>query len=383
MDPRLFCLPLSLSLLLVLVGTPAGAAAFIDVPPMPASRSVLQWPFASTSIWNMPIGHHATYVAANLSDHPGDDAWAPMPQIDAERIILKPTAPLTPLYRSDAGWSGANRCRAIGRLLAHVPIPADYVVPNAVTNSVAAILGADGRTLFQAQPLARCAAKDAATALLMFPAVDLYGEGRSGAHGGSRLSGLGGSLRLGEMRPGTMVRHALKINLYGREAFAPCSRPAECFRWPAQSADNNAISTYGVDNVTGDAVVKMGTLLALPASRDLATLELETLPARLLAWTLQNYGAYVVDDTGGPAVAIAAEDGPDGAFSTQFKADWGFDFEQRVRDQTPWVRDMRRLIRALHVVVNNGPYSIGGGGTPLQPLAPPFALTPQKRSVGK
>ena len=288
MDPRLFCLPLSLSLLLVLVGTPAGAAAFIDVPPMPASRSVLQWPFASTSIWNMPIGHHATYVAANLSDHPGDDAWAPMPQIDAERIILKPTAPLTPLYRSDAGWSGANRCRAIGRLLAHVPIPADYVVPNAVTNSVAAILGADGRTLFQAQPLARCAAKDAATALLMFPAVDLYGEGRSGAHGGSRLSGLGGSLRLGEMRPGSVIRHALKINLYGREAFAPCSRPAECFRWPAQSADNNAISTYGVDNVTGDAVVKMGTLLALPASRDLATLELETLPARLLAWTLQN-----------------------------------------------------------------------------------------------
>jgi len=30
---------------------------------------------------------------------------------------------------------------------------------------------------------------------------------------------------------------------------------------------------------------------------------------------------------------------------------------------------------ALHVVTNNGPNSIGGGGTPRQPLAPPLALT--------
>ncbi|MFD2270369.1 hypothetical protein ACFS07_02445 [Undibacterium arcticum] len=39
---------------------------------------------------------------------------------------------------------------------------------------------------------------------------------------------------------------------------------------------------------------------------------------------------------------------------------------------TPWVRDMQRLVQALYVVNNNSPTSIGGGGTPRQPLAPPL-----------
>jgi hypothetical protein len=36
---------------------------------------------------------------------------------------------------------------------------------------------------------------------------------------------------------------------------------------------------------------------------------------------------------------------------------------------------MQRLIQALYLVDNNGPNSIGGGGTPLQPPAPPLAIT--------
>lgn len=340
----------------------------------------MQWPFSVSSIWNTPIGRGATYIAANLPDHPGGDAWAPMPQIDGERIILKPSAAITPVYQSDAGWSGGDRCRPTRRLLARLPIPKEYVVPNDLSNGAAVVLGTDRRTLFQLQPLARCMAQGPATALLMFASVDLYGDGRSGAHGGSRLSAFGGSLRLGELRPGMAVRHVLKVNLYGRQAFAPCASPADCYRWPAQSADNNAVLTYGIDNPDPASVVKMGALLAIPAQRDLADIGLETMPARMLAWTLQNYGAYVVDDTAGPAFAFAAEDGPDGSLAEQFRADWGFDFEQRVRDATPWVRDIQRLLRALHVVENNTRHSVGGGGAPLQPVAP--ALTPPRR-VGR
>jgi hypothetical protein len=36
-------------------------------------------------------------------------------------------------------------------------------------------------------------------------------------------------------------------------------------------------------------------------------------------------------------------------------------------------RDMDRLFLALAVVDNNSATSVGGGGTPRQPLAPPFA----------
>ena len=58
----------------------------------------------------------------------------------------------------------------------------------------------------------------------------------------------------------------------------------------------------------------------------------------------------------------------------QFKADWNLDLEQRVNGNTPWSRDMQRLVTALSVVDNNGPATVGGGGQPLQPLAPPLTL---------
>ena len=114
----------------------------------------------------------------------------------------------------------------------------------------------------------------------------------------------------------------------------------------------------------------LGALLAIPAAVDIGAMGLETEPARKLAWTLQNYGAYIVDDTYGEGFALAAEDGPDGSFRAQFKADWGFDIAVLARDDTPWRRDIRRLQSALYVVDNNAANSIGGGGTPRQPLAP-------------
>jgi hypothetical protein len=43
------------------------------------------------------------------------------------------------------------------------------------------------------------------------------------------------------------------------------------------------------------------------------------------------------------------------------------------RNTGPWIRDLDRIFGNLHVVANNGRDSIGGGGTPRQPLAPPFA----------
>ncbi len=38
----------------------------------------------------------------------------------------------------------------------------------------------------------------------------------------------------------------------------------------------------------------------------------------------------------------------------------------------PFQEDMKRIISQLMVVDNNGPDSIGGGGQPLAPLAPPL-----------
>jgi hypothetical protein len=348
-------------------GGDAGAAA------LAGTRDPLTWPFAATSIWNMPIGTGAVYVPAGMTGTPASDVWAGMPQVDGEQIILRPTAPPTPIRYSDAGWTGRDRCNpSTSTVLATVPMPSNYVQPHNPYNNAATFLMSDGKTLWQAQPFTRCTAGQPATSLYVVGPTDLYGDGIAGVHGGSGLSAIGGSLRLGELRPGGQPpRHALKVNVYARRELYRCTTRADCYRWPARTADGYAVGFYGVEGGTVRAM-KMGALLALPASLDLVTLGLETEPARMLAWTLQNYGAYIVDDTYGPNFAINAETGADGSFETQFQNDWGFPLEQRVRDNSPWVRDIQRLLRALHVVDNNGPSTIGGGGTPLQPLAPPF-----------
>jgi hypothetical protein len=362
--------------------------------PSAGTRDPLKWPFAPYSIWNMPIGSGAVYVPANLPaapydpNDPGHASWAPMPGIDWERIILRPTAPITTIAYSDVGWSHNDRCPAtVGKttptLPIYVPIPADYLVPgNSVGNDSATFLMPNGHTLIQSQPLARCTAGGPGTSKHSSPEEDLYGEGRTGAHGGSNLSAIGGSIRLGELRPGQIgMRHALKVALFGQMDYYNCSLKSECFRWPASVADGHGLGDYGTYNNNQNRAMKMGALLAIPASVDITNIGLESEPGRQLAWTLQNYGAYIVDSYGGAAFGLDVEEGPDVApLSTgllghkreQFFDDWGYNIEARVRDDTPWSHDLQRIVPLLAVVDNNTPTNIGGGGTPRQPIAPVF-----------
>ncbi|MDB4963586.1 MAG: hypothetical protein JWP01_3585 [Myxococcales bacterium] len=341
-----------------------------------SARDPLKQPFASTSIWNMPIGSGAVFAPANIDPTPESNPWSMMPLSDADQIVLRPTAPLTDIRYSSAGWSGNSRCGATNStVLARVPMPADFVVADASGNNSTAFLLADRRTLVQTQPLARCTAGGIATSLVKMPNVDLYGDGITGSHGGSGMSAIGGTIRLGELRPGQLgPQHALKLVIYMKEAYK-CATRAACFRWPANTADSYSVGWYGTgasnQNVTNTAM-KMGALLAIPGTVDIAALGLETAPARQLAWTLQNYGGYVVDDAYAPQFGFATENGPDGSFVSQFKADYGFDFVQRVTGNHAFMRDVQRLAVALRVVNNNSPTSIGGGGTPRRPLAAPL-----------
>lgn len=53
------------------------------------------------------------------------------------------------------------------------------------------------------------------------------------------------------------------------------------------------------------------------------------------------------------------------------KKNWGFSINDSNKN-TPWNRVMDKIYLSLHVVVNNGPDTAGGGGTPLMPFAPSF-----------
>jgi hypothetical protein len=316
----------------------------------------------------MPIGTGAAYVPASIKPA-GVSNDQRVLEADPDIIVLTPTAPLVPIYTNNNSWNNGDRCAVQGPLFFSAPIPSDFVLGNTTWNAGLAVLLADGRTLRQTQPFARCTAGGPATSGAWYvPDVDLYGDGILGAHGGSTLSAIGGTLRMGELRPnGPPVRHALKIDLYGKDNFYNDGVYADSYRWPAISSDG--LANYGGTN----PALKEGSLLALPPSAAIDALGLQTEAAKMLAWTLQNYGAYVVDDSAWPAYALCTEFGPNGVFTRQFQSDWGFSFGDWVSTPGPWQHDIQLLVSMLNVVNNNGPQSIGGGGTPLQPLAPPIA----------
>lgn len=363
-------------------GAPADAgvdARIIDAGrDVAAFRDPLVQPFATSSIWNTPIGSGASYVAANIGPRQSNAL-----QADEDIIVMSPTSPVTAIYKNNAGWSATlSRCPIdSGILLENVPMPASLVISDTPTsdtaNSGLAALMPDRRTVKQTQPFARCTAGQPGTSLVNSPDVDLYGDGIPGAHGGSGLSAIGGTLRVGELRPGgPPPHHVLKLELFAKQNYYNDGNHADCFVWPATNCDgywNDGTSSlkYGGTN----PALRPGSLVAIPASVSLASLGLTTEPANQLAWTLQNYGAYLVDDTAYSSVNICVERGPAGSFDQQFQTDYGFAVTTGGLTGA-FAKDMLAIESALFVVANNGPTSTGGGGTPLQPLALPLPPEP-------
>ena len=62
---------------------------------------------------------------------------------------------------------------------------------------------------------------------------------------------------------------------------------------------------------------------------------------------------------------------PDGKVEDEFQSAYGYSMSQ-FGTGSAWSQDISKLFLALNVVTNNGPASIGGGGTPRVPLAPPI-----------
>jgi len=343
----------------------------------PAERNAYLWPFAQNSIWNTPIGSDARMVPAGIKQA----SQAGM-TFDEDILVFTPDEPLLDVWYNPAGWDASkNRCEPDTSLAIHktpfvsIPYPRGFEVSastwdGSTPNSGIAVLLNDRETIWQGQPFAYCnPGSNDATILVDFGYVDLYGDGRKGAHGGSALSAIGGTVRLGELQPGSVIRHVLKVNLYAAENLY-YDNDTKGYRWPAFTADNYAADIYGGTF----RPLRMGSLLALPESVH-DTLTLETEPARILARAFRDYGAYVVDDTYWDVYAIETEWGPQGRVVDEFEDTWGFPFHESSKN-TPWSRDMDQIFTNLHVVDNNSIDSLGGGGSPRVPLAPPFMDNP-------
>ncbi len=365
-------------------GAAASPGASYPSTPLLSSglRNKYKWPFASDSIWNVPIGSAASYVPAGIGV-----AGAMGMTVDEDVIVQRPSAPLKPVVVNDAGWdSGKTRCGSLrtGQLVYPdpLPVPADFSTDpgymGTTPNMSAAVLLPDGQTIRQTQPFHVCGAGGTVTSQYRFPDENIAsGAGIAGAHGGSAMSSLGGTVRVGELLPGGTIRHALKVNLFGRRNFHFDPREsAPGYRWPAARADGYAGDPANACAYGGRvSALRMGSLVALRPEFPVDALSTEA--ARILARALRDYGAYVVDDTCWDVYSIGVEWGPDGRVADEFRAAWGFPIETSLKAgcgdsgrECQWARDMAQVFTALHVVDDNAPGNVGGAGARRAPLAP-------------
>jgi len=149
---------------------------------------------------------------------------------------------------------------------------------------------------------------------------DIYGDGRSGGHGGSGMSSIGGTIRVGEMLPNApAIRHALKIEVY---AHVYLYKYPPGYRWPAFNADayaynhNDSKIFYDGNNPH----VVMGALLAIPPSVSVGSLGIQTVPGQKIFHALQDYGAYMVSDTTLNFYAMCVEQG----VMEEFESSYGY-----------------------------------------------------------
>ena len=323
----------------------------------PQSRDKYLWPFSSNSPWNMPIGSDAKYEPANIKS-------SPRLRVDEEYFFqLNADDPKRSVYAPNS-WK--KRCFGQKKSMKiSLPVPDDLIIPDAkkgkTPNNASAFLMPDGKTLVQLEPLARCEPGGPIYGWRYFPDIDIYGDGIGGAHFGSGLSSIGGSIRRGELIGDQPIRHALKVNLWAKK-YLYFDKELPGYRWPADRADKYASKQYRGKNLE----LVMGSLLAIPPSVSAESLGLQTHPAQKLFYALQNYGAYVVDDTAWNAHGIPMERG----VTKEFRKEYGFGFQ---KSGSPFYQDIMKLFSSLHIIVNNDPNHIGGGGEPLMPLAPPIS----------
>lgn len=364
-------------------------------------------PFAADSPWNMAIGDRAEYAPGNIFAPP---KAAPIAFFNDHDYIITTTEcdPLTAVYdQGEWGATPAEYCtrQPTAQLVTHIPFPANATFTAFGNNNAFAVLLPDQVTIVQSQPLYRCEPNSPVLALRQYLIsrhtsvpinVSIEAGGYKtmlGPHGGTGLSAIGGTIRLGELAPGGSIDHVLKLELAAREYYHRFNSTA-CHRWPALPYDH--CPEYGGTNMH----IQPGSLLAVPpAISDKLETQLTSLPALKLLRALTDFGGYIVDDSSANRGTFVAEP----AVVDEVYQHYGFPLNyvwapnNRTKTQCnitktacdvdccaappcfcnrtahdEFYTDMLAVFQALHVVTNSGPDTIGGGGKRRRPPAAPL-----------
>jgi hypothetical protein len=306
------------------------------VPPYstPATRDAALWPFAPDSPWNTPLGAGAQFeqsTDACTKDIGGSPNGKGINSHEWSHPVYLASAsdPTVNLYENSKLVDGNVHCPANAQPALPLPPTTDahlHIVEPAhhfLDEMWEASKVSDG---WNSQAWAK---------------TDLYGpgvgQGGVRAYGGSAIGGL---IRAGELK--AEIRHVL--------AFAiDQSQQKDSWVWPATTNDQAAAGNY-----TGH--LPMGQLVGIPPGLDLCTLGLST-AGLVFARALQDYGAYLVDSSGG--LAFYAE--------PRVEDDAALGEASLLNDART---DLAKIVPQLRCVTDSTMATPGGGGPRRAPPAP-------------
>lgn len=336
-------------------------------------RDPLLQPYHNGSIWNTPLGDACVEKPAGL---PVAFNYAGKVSIDEILLALDPSAPVRPLSNGRMIEGKEQQELPAGNKLpadAACRIADDITHPGNWNGIFAGLHATDDTLAYTGQPLNRPTAVHDPQMYRSggnYPTGvrgldDLRGDGRRGSHGGGQCGGIGGTIRAWEydaaLGGGYKIDHRLALNVDSKVCL---SQAGGGFRWPAYRADAEAFDPagegfYGRTGQGYDGMV-MGSLLALPHGYDLSWI---TDPLVFSIGTaLHNYGAHLVDSTGGtrPRYAFSCEANREAAWLD--------------RPIDGFHKPLMRLITSLVLIDDCTPETPGGSGsprtTPPRPLAP-------------
>jgi hypothetical protein len=248
-----------------------------------AQRSPYTWPFSWDSIWNIPIASTATYVAAGITSKGTSET-----DETADYDSTNPSFPVVSLTNARLADGSVGAASVYGD---------PNMTAGGEWNTCSAFLGTDNSTVYQGQTTELTAGGNpyyGGTSVSNYWApVAIESQGITGCHGGSGLSGLGGTITLQDLNQSGPITHALKLALDGYLNYSDANGG---YRWPATNADGgyndpSNVNYYGGSNPN----VVEGSLLALPPSISPSSFSNPTV--QKIATALQDYGAYTVDTT--------------------------------------------------------------------------------------
>ncbi|QDM55909.1 hypothetical protein SEA_TRAX_22 [Gordonia phage Trax] len=294
-------------------------------------RTTDSQPFAADSIWNTPIGDGCSYEAAGAAATASFLAGTPAINdgLNGYGFTLNIARPTDPLVTATYTPSGGSPITFTFRC------PYDPVISTGTDLSMRVIDAGRAIDLWKTVKV-----NDYTYTADFITSTDLLGTGRNAGTRAARWPTAGGLIRQHEIAK-CYIPHAIAVSIPGTSL-------KRGFVWPASAEDASGVTYSGE--------VPMGSFFAIPPSVDIGSLGLSS-EGFALAKCLQDYGAYVGDQSG--SVAISAEG--DAAVNMRPALE---------RMRTDWTATLFPLLRR----VTNVGTTAGGPGNRRVPAAGPVAI---------